>query len=75
MENTGSAAHSNASINSLLLQERGEKRELTDVRGTWEGLAWEVFMCGHAECPSAELGNSRCTPALGTALLLHGAAG
>lgn len=71
MENTGSAAHSNACINSLLLQEGGEKRELTEERGTWEGLAWEVFMCRHAKCPSAELGNSRCTPALGTALLLH----
>lgn len=48
----------------------GEKRELTEVGGTWEGLAREVFVCRHAECPSAELGNSRCTPALGTALLL-----
>lgn len=58
-------------INSLLLQEGGESRELTEVRGTWEGLAREAFVCGHAECPGAELGNSRCTPALGTALLLH----
>lgn len=60
MENPGRAARSHASINSLLLQEGGEKRELTEVGGPGEGLAREAFMCRHAECPSAELGNSRC---------------